>query len=47
MLNHYIHLKTLVHVERNLKWKIQRLSPVSKFPTDTLYNENVIIILIA
>lgn len=46
MLSHYIHFKTFIHVERNLKWKIQRLSSVPKFPTNHLYNKNMIIILI-
>lgn len=46
MLSHYTHFKTFIHVERNLEWKIQRLSSVPKFPANNFYNKNIIIILI-
>lgn len=44
LLSQHAQLKTLIHVKRCLKWKIERLSSVPKFPTD--YNKNIIIILI-
>lgn len=38
MLNHYSHLRTFIHVERNMNWEIQGLGAVSKFLTDFLYD---------
>lgn len=46
ILSHCAYLRTCFHVEKDSKWKIQRLSSAPQFPTNHLYNKNRIIIFI-